>query len=351
MTMRRGLAYFGALALAATACGGGAVFGADCDGVSGWVGESAGSAMFVSWTEDDGALSGTLDYRTLATGSTGAEVDSTTVAFTGSRQDDDITLSLQHGLGAVTNLTGTLDGDELSLVAPVDDGSLSTTRLQEGCSDDFNIAVESLRQQAAADQEKVADEAAEEAAATAFAQAGEELDDATADLTEAAKALRRASRSAEGALGAVRTAVDAMRASVEKLRGVADSYNGSYDDDVALDDASYAVDDADYAVDDALYGLDDAYYEEDSAKQDYKDAIERVQASRTALEDGAVALDLATGANDFTQVDEATARARRINDNATETLDAVRSEVADLKREQKVLRREAAAIYNDAYGM
>ncbi len=342
-----------ALVVAVSGCGVGATaFGADCGGVRGWVGESSDSAVFISWTDDDGELSGTLDYRTLAPGSSGAaELEATTVAFTGNRDGESVTLSLQHGLGAVTNLNGTLDGDQLSLVGAEEDGSLSTTRLREGCSDEFNTAVESLRQQAAADEQRVANEAATEAMTSAFAEAAEGLDAATAELQASAKALRRAASSAEVALGGVQSAVDQLRAKVEDLRVVADNYNGSYEDDVALDDAFYAVDDADYAVDDTVYALDDAYYEADQAGSSYKDAAERVATHRAAVEDGSIALDLPSGSNDFSYVDQATANARETKESASDRLDNVRSQVLKLKREQKEFRREAATLYDEAFGV
>jgi hypothetical protein len=94
--------------------------------------------MLVQWTRSDNQLTGSLQQALLQGQAPSETVQSQNVAFTGTIQDQSVTLSLQQGLGTVTNLTGSLSGDQLNLSYPGQNGTVITLDMAPGTADDFN---------------------------------------------------------------------------------------------------------------------------------------------------------------------------------------------------------------------
>ena len=109
--------------------------------------------ILVQWTRDGSQLTGELQQATLQDNSQSdsanpESVSNDSVAFTGTVSGSGVTLSLNQGLGSVNNLTGTLNGGELDLNFPGQNGGITTVALHSGNASAFNQAVASLQNQA-----------------------------------------------------------------------------------------------------------------------------------------------------------------------------------------------------------
>ena len=93
--------------------------GGGSTGTSGsFVGTASDAAVLVQWTRSGGQLTGELQQALLDGSGSSEEVSSQWEAFTGTISGNSVTLSLNEGLGSVTNLTGSLDGQQLDLNYP-----------------------------------------------------------------------------------------------------------------------------------------------------------------------------------------------------------------------------------------
>lgn len=128
------------------ACGGGEA------GSGSFVGTTSNAAVFVQWTQNGSQLTGELREALLQTDSSNSSnpdsVSSQNSAFTGTISGSSVTLSLNQGLGSVSNLTGTLNGSELDLNYPGQDGTLITIQMHSGKASDYNAELASLQQRA-----------------------------------------------------------------------------------------------------------------------------------------------------------------------------------------------------------
>ena len=135
------------LAILVGACGG------SSSGSGSFVGTASNAAVLVQWTRDGSQLTRELQQATLQDNSQSdsanpESVSNDSVAFTGTVSGSGVTLSLNQGLGSVNNLTGTLNGGELDLNFPGQNGGITTVALHSGNASAFNQAVASLQNQA-----------------------------------------------------------------------------------------------------------------------------------------------------------------------------------------------------------
>lgn len=131
--------------------GGPSAVPAGSSGSSGsFVGKASNAVVFVTWTQNAGQLSGELQEGTLQTdsGSGTESVANDSVSFAGTISGSSVTLTLNQGLGATTNLTGTLTGNELNLNYPGQGGSVITLQMQPGTANDYNQDLNTLQSQA-----------------------------------------------------------------------------------------------------------------------------------------------------------------------------------------------------------
>ena len=108
------------------------------------------AVVFVTWTQDKSQLTGELEQGLLQT-DTGSGQDSVAnedVSFTGAISGSSVTLTLNQGLAATRNLTGTLTGNELDLNYPGQGSSVITLQMQAGTANDYNQDLNALQGQA-----------------------------------------------------------------------------------------------------------------------------------------------------------------------------------------------------------
>ena len=102
-----------------------------------------GAVAFVRWTESDGTLIGTFNYVT-ADPARATGTDATEISFTGIRHDDNVSITLNRGLGSTTALTGTVSGSSLTLAFPQADGQLADGTFQFATVANYNAAIAAL---------------------------------------------------------------------------------------------------------------------------------------------------------------------------------------------------------------
>ena len=140
------------------------------DNSSGWVAVETNNVVFLSWIEAKGQLNGTIQIAALSKG----QVTPMNRSFDGQHVGKQVSLNIE-GLGV---WQGTLDGSQLTLRVPQNDGTIGELLLTKGGIDRYNTAVRAL-------QGGAADARAADAAAKAAAQADQELASAQASVTRA----------------------------------------------------------------------------------------------------------------------------------------------------------------------
>ena len=152
------------------------------DTSSGWVESGPTEAVYISWLESAGQLTGTMQIASLD--ATGATLQPRSIPFTGQHAGEAVSLDLS-GIGL---WQGTLTDGVLLLRVPKKDGTIGEVRLTRGGVDDYNTAVALLQQSAGLTQSSI-DEANAAAAQTA------QLSKATSNLALATSSLRDEARS------------------------------------------------------------------------------------------------------------------------------------------------------------
>ena len=144
--------------------------GGGSTGTSGsFVGTASNAAVLVQWTRSGGQLTGELQQALLDGSGSSEQVSSQSEAFTGTISGNSVTLSLNAGLGSVTNLTGTLDGQQLDLNYPGQGGGVITIRMAPGGASDFNSDLTNLQGQAGQAQNQAAQQEAAQQQANSVA--------------------------------------------------------------------------------------------------------------------------------------------------------------------------------------
>ena len=118
------------------------------------------AAILVQWTRSSGQLSGELQQALLEGSGSTEQVSTQSQAFTGTVSGNSVTLSLNQGLGSVSNLTGTLDGQQLDLNYPGQDGQVITIETAPGGPSDFNSDLANLQGEAGQAQTQAAQQQA-----------------------------------------------------------------------------------------------------------------------------------------------------------------------------------------------
>jgi hypothetical protein len=113
-----------------------------------FVGTASNAAILVQWTRTGGQLTGELQQALLEGSGAQEQVSSSSQAFTGTLSGNSVTLSLNQGLGSVSNLTGTLNGQQLDLNYPGQGGGIITIPMSPGGPSDFNSDLANLQSQA-----------------------------------------------------------------------------------------------------------------------------------------------------------------------------------------------------------
>lgn len=148
-------------------------------GPQGYLWTSNTAVDFIQWTEDSSHhLSGTLQSVSAMPDNT---LKTDTAAFTGVHDGSNVSITFS-ALGFSSTVTGTLNGDSLTLTVPTQDGTLATDTFHLASVQDYNNAVNALRRriesQAAAAQSAQATADTQQAQVQATASAQSQLDQA-----------------------------------------------------------------------------------------------------------------------------------------------------------------------------
>lgn len=115
----------------------------------GYLHADADGVMFLQWTEINGKLNGQMNVF-FAKGNRGRSTGTSSHSFEGVSDGKNISLNFTgsqwtDGLGGRT-WTGTISGDELTLVIPANNGTLSPVKLSPGTVAQYNQAVNGITQ-------------------------------------------------------------------------------------------------------------------------------------------------------------------------------------------------------------
>jgi hypothetical protein len=160
--------------------------GAVINAAKGWVYTDPASALFIQWTQTGSSLTGSLAEAYLQTADA-QTVSTQNDAFSGVVSVDSVYLTFPQGFGTVTNLSVQIQGVNLVLSLPQQDGTLLPVTLSPGAATDYNQAVAALQSQAAGNVQSSQSQAAQasQAAANAAAQAAADqaVENAAASLS------------------------------------------------------------------------------------------------------------------------------------------------------------------------
>jgi len=133
---------------------------------SGYLHADVESVLFLQWTEINGKLNGQMNVF-FAKGSRGKSTGTSSHSFEGVSDGKNISLNFTgsqwtDGLGGRT-WTGTISGDELSLVIPANNGTLSPVKFSAGTVAQYNQAVNGITQNVQDTNSKIQQQNAESA--------------------------------------------------------------------------------------------------------------------------------------------------------------------------------------------
>lgn len=212
-----------------------------------FVGTASNAAILVQWTRSAGQLTGELQQALLDGSGSTEQVSSQSEAFTGTISGNSVTLSLNQGLGSVTDLTGTLDGQQLDLNYPGQGGGVITIQMAPGGPPDFNADLSNLQGQARQARNQAAQQQAAQQQANSVASdaqsASNDLstlqnsehdatgtDSVVADLAHMRKDLGQTETDLQHVLGeAGHTDVDTLCTDADTVSSDYDTVSGDYD--------------------------------------------------------------------------------------------------------------------------
>lgn len=111
-----------------------------------YVSSNGSVAMFVSWTDDgNGHLSGSVQTATANTASTGDKVTGANASLTGTLHGEQVSLVVNEGLGVTATWTGSMSGTAMTLNIPNTDGTIAQVTFTRGTVSTYNAAVSEMR--------------------------------------------------------------------------------------------------------------------------------------------------------------------------------------------------------------
>lgn len=144
MKIKRGIRVFSCFIICTISCS----IIASCLGVStpdGYLATNADTVSFVQFTEKDNQLSGHIQDVT-ETNDIPPQTKSSTAAFTGIQNGSSVTITISI-FGFSSSVTGTLDGDTLTLEIPQQDGQLQNETFNGASIQQYNQAIDTLQKQ------------------------------------------------------------------------------------------------------------------------------------------------------------------------------------------------------------
>lgn len=189
-------------------------------------------------------------------------VDADSASFTAVIEGSSVTLTFTQGLGFTANVTGSIEGDRLSLAHPAEDGSLVVLDFEPATAADYNAVVQSLHKVAA-------DAQAEKEAQEAFVAQQVVIDDASAAVLAESASLQEAEKAARSHLESTPQALqrveERLAATLEQLQELdsADPYDLCYQ----AGEVEYAASEVEYAASEVEFTLDPVTSELDAIKE------------------------------------------------------------------------------------
>lgn len=222
--------------------------------IDGWVAVEDGWAAFMRFTEDaEGRLSGQMQYATAEM----QQVDTDTLAFTGQRTGEDVSVTVDGGWWGTNTLTGTVTADALRLLMPARDGQLVTVTLTPGDVGRYNMAVASMQDVTAAERHAAAEDEARAREETALWNALEDAGrDVSWDIDTLDSHLKAAVSAIEDAGGELALVEEALAELKETARMASDDQYGRDEIRFAYDSVLFANDAVKSVLDAAASSLD-----------------------------------------------------------------------------------------------
>jgi hypothetical protein len=219
------------------------------DATGTWVQTYSDSVDLLELVDAKGVLSGSVTEVELPSSSESSALKTTNLSVVGTRAKQNLSLTINEGLGVVQTWTGSFSADQIELNIPQENGSLQTIHFARSTSADYTSDVNKLQARL--------DEAREAAQQQAVESARQDAEDS---LSAGVATLKNdlAGLSAQAQLPAAVAAVTQALVGVTDARQVA--LGAQYGSCSAFDDDVSAVADAVSATGDAVSKGDDAVY-------------------------------------------------------------------------------------------
>jgi hypothetical protein len=261
----------GLLVLLVAGCGSGS-------GSGSFVGEASNAAILIQWTQNGSKLSGSMQEALLQGTGTQEQASSQSQAFTGTLNGSSVTLSLNQGLGSVSNLTGTLRGADLDLDLPAQGGGVTTVEMASGGPSRFDADLSKLKREATrADDQAAQEQAAQQQADQVSSDAGAVSSDIS--NLKSAEQSTTGTGSVAGDLAQTQKDVNQTRADLDKVL----AEKGHTDVDTLCSDADTVSSDADtvQSDDDTIIGDQDS---SDGDTSSIGTAVKQLRQDQTTLD-------------------------------------------------------------------
>ena len=279
-------------------------------------------AVLVTWVRDGDHVSGTIQQARAAAKSSPDAVTSSNSSFTGTVSGGAVSLQVGGQLGVLfgRTVTGSLDGGDLSLNVPSADGRVSSLTLISATTDDYNDAVEQIRNKAQGERDQAASDQADRQAQETLAATQAQLDSDLTDLAPTTKALRSAVDDLDSAVADVRSSLADQQKLARQSRtvGCDDFASTQSDEGGAASDVAGAVSDYDGAVSDL-----------EGATRDVETLRDRVSTGVGTLRDAGGEVPDTSALKDAASALKKSASTRRTDDPKVKSLEATSSKLDD----------------------
>lgn len=349
LSFRKSLPFLVLVSLLFTSCG---------SAPNSFLSTSNNHVAFIQWTDNNGQLSGQLEEVYLSSNNA-LQVQQTHAAFTGTLTNSQVSLNFGSFFGIPEIITGTFDGNTLTLALPQSNGQLSSVVFNPSSIDDYNKAVSTF--------EGNVSQQASNATATAQAQEIQAEDQqATATTLESQQqAVTNANNALSSALSSLQSDTNSL-ANDTNFKDVLQSYANDWqqmqkDYQQERSDASngcangnqYTVADDSYTVTDDLYSIQDDGYSFNDVKMPISGDIQRVQQDIQTVQSDWQQLQNAVAANttgtpapafSSNDVNKAIQAAQNQITSSQNALKNAQAQATNYDNEAKQLKQQADAL-------
>ena len=313
---------------------------------------------FIQWTNKNGQLSGQLEEVSLSSNSS-LQTQQTHAAFTGTLTGSQISLNFGSFLGIPEIITGTFDGNTLTLTLPQQNGQLSSIVFDPASINDYNKAVSAF-------ENTTAQQATN---ATATVQTQETQAQNQQATATALQSQQQAVANANNALSAAFSNLQSDTSSLSNdtnfknvLQGYANDWQQMQKDyqqeqtdasNGCANDNQYTVADDSYTVADDLYSIQDDDYSFSDVKTPIDSDIQRIQQDIQAVQSDWKQLQSSAASNttgvpapafSSNDVNSAIQAAQNQIASSQSTIKNAQTQATNYDNEAKKLKQQADAI-------